>query len=147
MYNRIFVAFDGSSCSGRALEESLKLAKDQHAVLRAVHVLDESPFYSYPAPRIDVAPLLQAWREAGQDVLQQAVEMAQKEGLSIETELLETHGQGIADIVLEAANNWFAELLVVGTHGRHGVEHVLVGSVAENVVRKTNLPVLVIRGS
>jgi nucleotide-binding universal stress UspA family protein len=49
--------------------------------------------------------------------------------------------------ILEAAREIGADLVVVGTHGRRGVSHVIMGSVAERVVRLSHLPVLTVRGS
>lgn len=147
MYDRILVAYDGSSCSGQALQEALRLAKEQHATVHVVHVLDEAPFYRYPTPGVDIGPLLDAWRQGGQDVLDRATATANQEGVAIETELVETHGQGVAEVLVDVAKRWPADLLVVGTHGRSGVEHLLLGSVAEGVIRRATTPILVVRGS
>ena len=48
------------------------------------------------------------------------------------------------EIILKVANEWGADLIVIGTHGRTGISHLLLGSVSEHVVRHTSIPVLVI---
>jgi nucleotide-binding universal stress UspA family protein len=144
MYDRIFVAYDGSHCSEQALQEALRLGKDQHAALLVVHVLDESVFYRYPTAGVDIGPLLEAWRQGGREILQQAVSAAEREGVPIETELVETGGQRVPDILTDMAKNWSADLVVMGTHARHGVQHLLLGSVAEGVIRRASIPILVV---
>ena len=47
-------------------------------------------------------------------------------------------------IILDVAHNWEADIIVIGTHGRTGIEHLLMGSVAENIIRHSDIPVLVI---
>jgi nucleotide-binding universal stress UspA family protein len=64
----------------------------------------------------------------------------------VETELLETAGQRVADRIVEAAKRWEADLIVMGTHGRHGIQHLVLGSVAEAVIRSAPVPVLLVRG-
>ena len=58
-----------------------------------------------------------------------------------------TPSQRICDAINEEAKSWPADLIVIGTHGRHGFNHLLLGSVAEGVIRLAAKPVLVIRGS
>lgn len=57
-------------------------------------------------------------------------------------EILIRSGQP-AEVIIEGANRWQAELIVMGTHGRTGIDHFLNGSVAERVVRRSKLPVLI----
>ncbi|KTD42196.1 universal stress protein [Legionella parisiensis] len=52
----------------------------------------------------------------------------------------------VPEKIIEAAKNWPADLIVVGTHGRRGYQHLLLGSVAEGVIRNAPMPVLLIRG-
>jgi nucleotide-binding universal stress UspA family protein len=54
---------------------------------------------------------------------------------------------GIADAILQTAQGSHADVLVVGTHGRRGLEHFLTGSVAEEIVRRAVIPVLVVRAT
>ena len=53
----------------------------------------------------------------------------------------------IGAVISQEAEKWLADLLVVGTHGRKGINHLLMGSVAEGVMRTANMPVLLVRGT
>ena len=148
MYHRILVAVDGSSTSRRALQEGLKLAADEHAHLLLVHVLDESALYRYPVPIGDALhPVLEAWRQGGQNVLNEASGLARQAGAEVEAELLESADRQIPEVIVDKAKRWEADLIVMGTHGRHGFEHLLLGSVAERVIRIAPVPVLLTRGA
>jgi nucleotide-binding universal stress UspA family protein len=148
MYHRILVAVDGSSTSRRALQEGLKLAADEHAHLLLVHVLDESALYRYPVPIGDALhPVLEAWRQGGQNVLNEASGLARQAGAEVEAELLESADRQIPEVIVDKAKRWEADLIVMGTHGRQGLEHLLLGSVAERVIRIAPVPVLLTRGA
>lgn len=71
--------------------------------------------------------------------------LASEAGVPVNTQLLKhPHAHIGADIVEEAAR-WGADLIVMGTHGRHGLERLMQGSHAEHVVRHTSVPVLSLR--
>ncbi len=59
--------------------------------------------------------------------------------------MLEAHGERIASVIDNEASHWRADLIVIGTHGRSGMNRLLLGSVAEGVVRGTSVPVLLVR--
>ena len=67
-------------------------------------------------------------------------------GIKTTTALLEEGGR-IPDVGVAESKHWSADLIVLGTHGHHRIEHLLLGSVAEGVVRTTSVPVLLIRGA
>ncbi len=146
MYKHILVAVDGSDTSNLALQEAIKLAKEQQTLLRIVHVVEDIPL------NIDTEYALDAYQEAmrktGEDVLSKADAIARESGLTPETKLIqiETLGHRVANLVVEEAQNWPADLIVLGTHGRRGFNHLLMGSVAEGIVRISPKPVLLIRG-
>ena len=144
MYKRILVAIDGSDTSKRALREALQLAKDGKSALRVLHVLDLVTF-STDTPS-GFAAYEEALRTGGEQMLADASDMAEKAGVACETKLLEMeeHGRRVAEEIAEDAAAWRAELIVIGTHGRTGIEHVFLGSVAEKVIRRSPIPVFVI---
>ncbi len=145
MYQRILVPIDGSPTSERALQEAIKLA-NRIAQLRLVYVLEE--VYSLDAEGyayIDYAALQQAVRQSGERTLAQAIEKVQQSGMTAEISLLEAGGERIADVIEAEARNWRADLIVIGTHGRSGLNRLLLGSVAEGVARVASIPVLLIR--
>jgi nucleotide-binding universal stress UspA family protein len=149
MYKHILVAVDGSDTSNLALQESIKLAKEQQAALRLVHVVDETPTYMTMDTAYALADFQKAMREAGEKVLATSAATARQAGAEVDTKfiVLQAVTQRICDAIVEEAKRWPADLIVIGTHGRHGFNHLLLGSVAEGVIRLAASPVLVIRGS
>lgn len=153
MYKHILVAVDGSDTSNLALREAIKLAKDQQASRRLVHVVDESPAYlaiddSTMQDTSLVEDIKKALRTAGENVLSASTAMVRDAGLEAQTamKMVETIGPRISDAIEEEAARWPADVIVIGTHGRRGFRRLLLGSVAEGVVRIATKPVLLIRG-
>jgi len=148
MYKRILVAVDGSHTSNWALDEAIRIAQESHGELHLVHVLNtvtlntEGDFYSLPA-------WLDAMHRGAEAVLNEAVARAKQAGVACEGKLLEidTIGYRIPEMLADEARNWPADVIVIGTHGRHGMHRLLMGSVAEGVVRVATVPVLLIRGN
>ena len=149
MYKHILVAVDGSDTSNLALQEAMKLAKEQQAALRLIHVVDETPAYMTMDTAYALADFQNVMREAGQKVLATCAATAREAGIEVDTKfvILEVLTQRICDAIIDEAKRWPADLIVIGTHGRHGFNHLLLGSVAEGVIRLAAKPVLVIRGS
>jgi nucleotide-binding universal stress UspA family protein len=148
MYKRILVAIDDSKMAEGALREALALAKTHAAQVRVVHAV-ESP-YAYPESwytgvGADLESLREIWRQAGRRVLERAGTVARQAGVDLETALLEQDGQRVSRVIVDEATRWHADLVVVGTHGRHGIEHLLLGSVAEAVARTAPGSVLLVR--
>lgn len=149
MYRRILVGVDGSTASLGALQEAIDLARDGRAELRIIHVV-ESP-YTYPdvlygQGSVDLEALRQTWRHAGQRVLDQAVGRARQAPIEVESALLEDGARRLSAVIADEAKEWRADLIVVGTHGRRGLERLLLGSVAEGVARTAPVSVLLVRG-
>jgi nucleotide-binding universal stress UspA family protein len=149
MYQRILVAVDGSDTSQLALEHALQLGKDQQARIRIVHAIESIHYLvslsgGYP---FDASGLLESLREEGQQVLSRAQAKARSAGVEAETVLLEEKASmdRTAAILVREAKRWDADLIVLGTHGRRGFDRVVLGSVAETLVRIAPLPVLLVR--
>lgn len=148
MYKRILVAVDGSRTSNLALDEASTIAKESNGTLHFVHVINmvsfnmENEFYSLP-------DWWSAMRRGAEAILNEAVARARQAGVSGDGKLLEidTVGFRIPEMIAEEARNWSADLIVIGTHGRHGMHRLLMGSVAEGVVRTAPVPVLLVRGN
>jgi len=150
MYKQILVAVDGSETSNLALREAIKLAKDQKAKLRLIHVVDETPAYlmmDAEAPYL-VADLQKALQAVGQKVLSTCADVVREAGIEADTTLktAKAIGQRIYEEIEEEATRWPADLIVIGTHGRRGFRRLILGSVAEGVTRIATKPVLLIRG-
>lgn len=147
MYKRILVPVDGSPPSNKGLLEALKLAKEQHCVLMLLHVVDELIITATPEAVYDASEMIKALREAGEEVLSASAGIARDEGVKAESELVECMGGRAADIIVDRAKKWKADLIVLGTHGRRGVRRLVMGSDAEEVVRLSPVPVLLVRAA
>ena len=146
MYSRILVAVDESPHAGHALTHAAGLAKGLSAALRIVHVADMGWLPLGPELAIDIEAVAKARRAAGEKILAAAREAARATEVEAETRLLETATptQRIAAAIADEAARWPADVVVLGTHGRHGVERLLLGSVAEGLARLSAVPVLLI---
>jgi nucleotide-binding universal stress UspA family protein len=146
MFKRILVAVDGSSTSDQALQEAIKLAKELQAQLRIVHAVDLRDIY-LSADFVDPLELSNVVTKSGQEVLRKAQAVAESTGITVETRLLkiEAMGQRIPEMIAADAQAWPADLIVICTHGRSGLSRLLMGSVAEGVVRVATKPVLLVR--
>lgn len=143
MYKRILVPVDGSETSSKALVAALQMARESGGLVRLVHALDELAYltgYEFSAD------LLGAARSFALKLLDDALAMAKAAGVPADTRLMEVAGGRLGEMVAAEARAWEADLVVVGTHGRHGIGRVLLGSGAEQVLRVAPVPVLAVRG-
>jgi nucleotide-binding universal stress UspA family protein len=140
----VLVAVDGSDPSEKALSFALDTYGDADADLTAVSVLDPTTYVRGSADM--VPPSVDAWREEAEghvrEVLDAAADRAETAGVDLETELV--YGSP-ARAIVEYADDHGVDQIVVGSHGRDGVSRVLLGSVAETVVRRSSVPVTVVR--
>jgi nucleotide-binding universal stress UspA family protein len=144
MYQRILVPIDGSPTSERALREALSVG-GSNAILRLVHVVEE--IYALDAEAyafFDYAALQEAMRKTGERVLADAAKKVRQSGAKTETVLLDASGERVATVIAGEAARCGADLIVIGTHGRSGLSRLLLGSVAEGVVRGASIPVLLV---
>jgi nucleotide-binding universal stress UspA family protein len=146
MYNHILVAVDGSATSNSALKEAISLAKDQHSTLHLVHVVDLTTTYS--AVEWPYVEYKDALRAAGEKIIADCSAVVGQAGVEFDTAsiVIERLDQHIYDAIEEEAKRWKADLIVIGTHGRRGFRRLLLGSVAEGLIRIASKPVLLIRG-
>lgn len=145
MYQRIFVPVDGSDTADLALQEAIKVACDQHAQIRLGYVVEEVMPWTGEG-FVDTAALEDDLAEYGKKVLAKAEEAVRNAGVAVETALLKAGGQRIAKVIIEEADRWPADLIVIGTHGRRGFDQLIFGSVAIGVIRMATHPILLIRG-
>jgi nucleotide-binding universal stress UspA family protein len=145
MYANIIVPVDGSETSRKGLLEALKLAGRLGSALCLVHVVNEFVFdYSY-SPAGYAANVVDVLRERGKAVLSDAVALARADGVEPATVLIESIGGPAADAIVGQAVERHADLIVMGTHGRRGLRRLALGSDAEQVVRLSRVPVLLVR--
>lgn len=141
---RVLVATDFSPCSGRALEYGCALAERFEAELHLLHVTEEfdaaliTPGMGFPPPEVFRRDVV----ERARGLLENLPAASWSAGKTVLREV--RYGSTFLEIVRYAKEREI-DLIVLGTHGRGGLMHVLLGSVAEKVVRKAPCPVLTVR--
>ncbi|RQH05810.1 universal stress protein [Paraburkholderia dinghuensis] len=145
MYTRILVPLDGSETASSALETALQLAVDMKAELRPIYVIDV-PILAFDSPGFDPTIIRDAYEVEGQRVTAQAEARMKQRGVTgtARIEEVSAPGEDVAERILLAAADCKADLIVMGTHGRRGLRRLVLGSVAERVLRGTTLPVLLV---
>ena len=141
LYDRILVPTDGSAEGKRAVAHALDLASVHGAAVHALYVVDTASYAGMP--------MESSWEGVGDLLRDDAKEaVAEVESLAAEIELgVETavaEGSPSKEIIRYAEGN-DCDLIVMGTHGRGGIDRLLLGSVAEKVVRGSSVPVLTVR--
>jgi nucleotide-binding universal stress UspA family protein len=147
MYRRILVPVDGSDASMIGLRQALALAKDQNARVRILNVVDESVLIPMmePTGAAVYTDVIESLRDDGQRVLAQAHALAKKQGVRAEAVQIESRARPVSEIILADARRSKADVIVMGTHGRRGLNRLLLGSDAERVLRDAAIPVLLTR--
>lgn len=135
---RVLVAVDFSSTSDKAFDYALEFARALEADVLAVHVVEDPILY---APTTDVSYRAD-FEQMVQRKFDSLIEHRNCEGLSIQTMI---HAGTPFYEIIQLARTEDCELIIMGTHGHGPLQHVLMGSVAEKVVRKAKCPVLVVR--
>ncbi len=147
MYKRILVPVDGSPTSERGLQEAIALATLTGGQLRLLHVVDElSAAMNMSAYGGGMSgDMFQLLKEGGEQVLAHAKAQVEAQQVAVDTLLIEGFVGRLSDHVIEQTRTWGAELVVVGSHGRRGVGRLVMGSDAEQIIRTSVVPVLVVR--
>jgi nucleotide-binding universal stress UspA family protein len=140
---RILCPTDFSDFSRRALDHAVAIARWYESTITLLHVCTSAPVVAY-VPGSEVLPSAMLTPEDREALLASLKRFAEDEagaGVRVEFEIAEGH---IATEIVARANALPADLLVVGTHGRSGFERLVLGSVAEKVLRKAGCPVLTV---
>ena len=148
MYKRILIAIDGSDLAGRALRHGLEVAKLAGSEVAIVTVSEPPTMaasgFAGMAGGFDLTPeIMEAQVEGARKALREATEVAAAAGITAKPVLVENRfaGEGI----IEAAQDFGADLIVMGSHGRSGLGRLLLGSQTSNVLAHSKIPVLVTR--
>ena len=148
MYQRILVPVDGSATSRKGLDEAIKLATLTGGRLRLLHVVDElsaaMSMSAYGAVSTDIFQLL---KEGGEQVLAKAKAEVESRNVVVDTILIEGFAGRLSDHLTNQVPVWGADLVVLGSHGRRGVGRLVMGSDAEQIIRTSPIPVLVVRAA
>ncbi len=141
LFRHILVPVDFGESSERALSTAVELARRFEARLTLLHVC-EIPAYAYSGMAEAPVDLLTPIEDAAEE--QMSIKLPEVRKLYAPAEAIVRTGVAWQEI-LSAAEDAGADLIVMGTHGRSGMGHLLLGSVAEKVVRLSPIPVLTVR--
>lgn len=149
MYRRILVPIDGSSTAQRGLAEAIGLGKAFDATLVLLTVIEPPP----PLIGAEISTAA-AWDEiAGiylmraDELLERALDEVRAAGVASEVQREGPTAMRVCDAIVEQARERRCDLIVMGTHGRRGLSHALIGSDAERVLRQAPCAVLLVRSS
>ncbi|KVH63612.1 universal stress protein UspA [Burkholderia sp. MSMB1072] len=142
MYKRIFVGLDGSPSARLALNEAIRIAMASGGEVTCAYVVEHRP------QLVDVDAGFAAEHDgdvAATPVLDAAKAMLAQQHVRGTVRALDAYGEDIATVLMRTAAEADADLIVMGTSGRHGLRRLLLGSVAESLLRAADRPVLLVR--
>jgi nucleotide-binding universal stress UspA family protein len=145
IFKKIMIATDGSELVKKAVDTAIELAKLGQTKLYAVHVIPLGDFYSSMPPSIDaewIKDMEEHLRIEGQEAIAYVEDAGRAANVEIEPVILEGNP---ANEIVDFAEKNDIELIVMGSHGKTGIQRFLIGSVAENVVRHSKKSVLVVK--
>jgi len=141
MFRNILVPVDGSEPSNSAITFALRMASEERATVTFAHAVEVTRIIAMTSTSgIGPQYALDAALQAGRDILALAQAQADDTAVKATTELLEGDCVGA---LLDLAERMNADLIVVGSHGRGGISRAILGSVAEGILRRSAMPVLV----
>jgi nucleotide-binding universal stress UspA family protein len=141
MYRTILVPTDGSDASAAAVDHAVDLADRYDARIHALYVVDSG---SYGVLGESTPTVVEALHEEGSRAVSAVAEAAADAGVEADTAVVEG---AVHRSILDYAEEADADLIVMGTHGRQGIDRYLLGSVTERIVRSSPLPVLTVRSA
>jgi nucleotide-binding universal stress UspA family protein len=144
MFKHILVPVDGSSTAQLAVGKAIGLAKAFGSRVTAIFVIDPYPFTGVGTDfAYGQAEYLTAATAEANAAIKAAKTALEEAGVSVDTSVIEAHAAWRG--VVHAAESLQADLIIMGSHGRSGLEKLVLGSVTQAVLSHTKLPVLVVR--
>lgn len=146
MYTKILVPLDGSETSWLALAHAAPLASWSGATVVVLHCIEELRHTNgFERPGLYLGTIRPGFLAEGRALLDKARQQLQKQQIKTETVMLETGGEQVSKIVLRQAADLAVDLIVLGTHGRRGMNRFWLGSDAERIARGAAVPVMLVR--
>lgn len=134
---KVLIAIDGGVFSEKTAHKGYEMARSMNAVVAMIYVVD--PALATGSDGVSASDEIKTFEQAGRDILERL-----KKELGDKDIWLFVKTGSPAPTIIKVADEWEASILVLGTHGRTGFSHLLMGSVAEHVVRHSSIPVLVV---
>lgn len=141
-FKRILISVDGHPISAHAANVGIELAGRLGAEIAFVHVVDPSSFRA-PQSGVPADELIALAEQDGKRLLAGFRQHTPQQSIALEFVRI---GKPATEI-LKTAKEWPADVIVIGSHGRRGVQRALLGSIAEGVMRHAPCPILVIRAA
>jgi nucleotide-binding universal stress UspA family protein len=148
-FKKIMIATDGSDCSRLAADKGIELARLSGGMVYAVFVVStaslsmDGDYFSSMGVNPYWELIYDSLKNQGQKALDYVKDLGKMKGINVESVLLEGHP---ADELIQYAEENKMDIIVMGTLGRTGLDRLLLGSVAGNLVRHSKVPVMVVRG-
>ncbi|HEY7572149.1 MAG TPA: universal stress protein [Nitrososphaeraceae archaeon] len=152
-FNKILICIDGSKESFDAADYGINLAKLSNALMIVMHVLPQKIRYAYDdidaiKPNIPATPIKGVVAISKQEVqmkwFNNILEKAKKSDVTIQTDII-VATKSVSSEIVDYADKYSVDLIIVGTRGRSGLKRMLLGSVASEVVKYADCPVLIIK--
>jgi nucleotide-binding universal stress UspA family protein len=141
MYSTILVPTDGSETAARAVDNAIDVATTYGATVHALSVVDVSNLGLRTPTDVDLEELRRPLREHAQN----AVDAVVRAGEGADVSVVPAIQVGVThEVILDYVDEHDVDLVVMGTHGRSGLQHAILGSVTERVVRSSPAPVLTV---
>ena len=138
-YEKILIAVDSSEYSMAAAKRGLELAHQLKAEAALIYIIDKSKALGSVDANILPNEALIVLKKEAEQTLEQLSKMYNG------TDLMKFMPEGHpADDIIKTSETWEADLIIMGTHRRTGLRHLLAGSVAEHVLRHSKIPVMVV---
>jgi nucleotide-binding universal stress UspA family protein len=145
MYKHLLVPVDGSDTSKLAVDKAAALAKAFDSRVTVIYVIDPYPFTGVGTDfAYGQAEYLSAATAEANAAIKQAKDLLEQCGVMVDSSVIEAHTAWRG--IVEAGESLNADLIVMGSHGRSGLEKLVLGSVTQAVLSHTKLQVLVARG-
>lgn len=144
MFKHILLPIDGSPTAELAVEKAIGLAQAFGSTVTAIYVIDPYPFAGVGADfAYGQGQYLSAAKALATEALSNASTALERARVQATTATVEDRSAWRG--ILQAAESSGADLIVIGSHGRSGIEKLVLGSVAQRVLQNTHLPVLLVR--
>lgn len=147
MIQRILVAIDETGLSRKGVKAAIDLASATGAALVALHVVPRYPlgFFEGGVAREadDIARIERQWAEQGRSVVDRVAREAEDAGVPVRAAVAQS--DSVSEAILSAVRKHKCDLVVMASHGRRGLQRMLLGSQTQEVLAHTSTPVLVIR--
>ncbi len=131
LFERIMIPTDGSKFAARSEDVAMEIAKKFNSTIVAVHIIDDKLIYPF-----------EVLEDEGKSILKKVRERAEKEDLAIEEVLIV--GSPIHDMA-KIVKKTRSDIVIIGTHGKTGLEKLILGSVAESALKTVQVPLLLVK--